>query len=94
MDHSRIKARHPQSNGICERFHRTVQEEFYAIAFRKKLYTNLDDLQKGLDEWLSHYNIQRPHSGKYCYGKTPLETFKDTLPLAKQKLLNQHSAAA
>src|SRR5919205_1624414 len=46
IDHSKTKVRHPQSNGICERFHRTIQEEFYAITFRKKIYDSLDDLQK------------------------------------------------
>lgn len=29
IDHSKTKVRHPQSNGICERLHRTMQEEFY-----------------------------------------------------------------
>ena len=94
IDHSRIKARHPQSNGICERFHRTIQDEFYAIAFRKKLYNTLDDLQQDLNEWISYYNNDRPHSGRYCYGKTPMQTFTDSLPLAKQKLLNSRSSAA
>lgn len=94
IDHSRIKTRHPQSNGICERFHRTIQDEFYAIAFRKKLYSRLDDLQQDLDEWIGHYNNERPHSGRYCYGKTPMQTFTDSLPLAKQKLLNNRSSAA
>ncbi len=94
IDHSRIKARHPQSNGICERFHRTMQDEFYAIAFRKKLYTNIDDLQKDLDEWMYHYNHDRPHSGKYCYGKTPMQTWKDSLPLAQQKQLDEQRSIA
>ncbi len=35
IDHSKTKAKSPQTNGICERFHRTIQDEFYAIAFRK-----------------------------------------------------------
>jgi len=93
IDHSRTKVRHPQSNGICERFHRTIQEEFYAIAFRKKIYSTLDDLQNDLDKWISYYNQERPHSGRYCYGKTPMQTFTESLPLAKQKLLNSDSAA-
>ena len=71
IDHSRTKARHPQTNGICERFHRTIQEEFYATAFRKKLYQTLDELQVDLDDWLREYNLTRTHSGKYCYRKTP-----------------------
>jgi len=93
IDHSRTKVRHPQSNGICERFHRTIQEEFYAVAFRKKIYNTLQEMQNDLDEWTWYYNNQRPHSGRYCYGKTPMETFTESLPLAKQKLLNTGSAA-
>lgn len=94
IEHSRTKVRHPQSNGICERFHRTIQEEFYAIAFRRKIYSTLAELQKDLDEWICYYNQQRPHSGRYCYGKTPMQTFEESLPLAKQKLLNQANPAA
>lgn len=89
IDHTKTKAKSPQTNGICERFHRTIQEEFYAVAFRKKLYNNLDDLQKDLNSWLNYYNNDRTHTGKYCYGKTPMQTFKDSLPLAKDKLLEK-----
>ena len=94
IEHSRTQVRHPQSNGICERLHRTMQEEFYAIAFRKKLYDNLELLQQDLDEWLSFYNNERPHSGRYCYGKTPMQTFLESLPLAKEKLLHEKHEAA
>jgi transposase InsO family protein len=87
IDHTRTKARSPQTNGICERFHKTVLNEFYRVAFRKKLYTTLEELQADLDAWLSEYNEQRPHQGRWCYGKTPTQTFLDTLPLAKEKLL-------
>ncbi|MGC4234549.1 MAG: IS481 family transposase [Niabella sp.] len=94
IDHSKTKVRHPQSNGICERLHRTMQDEFYAIAFRRKLYNDLHTLQTDLDEWLAHYNNERPHSGRYCFGKTPMQTFKESLTLARQKLLDQMSPAA
>ena len=94
IDHSKTQVRHPQSNGICERLHRTIQEEFYAVTFRKKLYNNLEHLQKDLDEWMNYYNNERPHSGRYCYGKTPMQTFNESITLAKQKLLNQVSPAA
>lgn len=94
IDHSKTKVRHPQSNGICERLHRTMQEEFYAVAFRKKLYDKLELLQQDLDQWLQYYNKERPHSGRYCYGKTPMQTFNESLNLATQKLLNQASPAA
>jgi len=94
IDHSKTKVRHPQSNGICERLHRTMQDEFYAITFRKKLYQDLETLQRDLDEWLNYYNNERPHSGRYCFGKTPMETFDQSLTLAKEKLLNQIDPAA
>ena len=87
IDHTRTKTRSPQTNGICERFHRTVLDEFYRVAFRKKLYTTLEELQEDLDSFLEHYNRERPHQGRWCYGKTPMETFTDTMPLAKEKLL-------
>jgi len=88
IDHTRTKARSPQTNGICERFHKTILNEFYQIAFRKKLYQNLEELQTNADAWISHYNTERPHSGKYCYGKTPLETFAESKHLAKAKELD------
>jgi transposase InsO family protein len=94
IDHSKTKVRHPQSNGICERLHRTMQDEFYAVTFRKKLYQDLEALQTDLDEWIKYYNEDRPHSGRYCYGKTPMQTFIESLNLTKEKLLNQCSVAS
>lgn len=88
IDHSKTKARHPQTNGICERFHRTIKEEFYDIAFRKKIYTSLDELQADLDQWLAYYNAERPHSGKYCDGRTPNQTFSETKHLADEKMID------
>lgn len=91
IDHTRTKTKSPQTNGICERFHRTIQEEFYAIAFRKKIYTSLESLQQDLDEWMDYYNKERTHSGKHCFGKTPWQTFQDTIPLALKKQLDELS---
>ena len=90
VDHSRTKANSPQTNGICERFHRTIKDEFYDIAFRKKLYCSLEELQTDLDMWLHKYNEQRPHSGRYCYGKTPMQTFRETLHIAVEKTIKTH----
>ena len=59
------------------------------MAFRKKIYATLDELQADLDNWLDEYNQSRPHSGKYCFGKTPMQTFLDSVSLAKEKMLNQ-----
>lgn len=87
IDHTRTKVKSPQTNGICERFHKTVLNEFYRVAFRKKIYSTLDVLQADLDAWLSLYNEQRPHQGRWCYGKTPTQTFIDSIPLAKEKMI-------
>ena len=88
IDHSKTKARHPQTNGICERFHRTIKEEFYDIAFRKKIYKSLAELQEDLDQWMAYYNAERPHSGKYCNGRTPHQTFSETKHLADEKMID------
>ncbi len=89
IDHSKTRAKSPQSNGICERFHRTMLNEFYQVAFRKKLYRSLDEIQKDADEWLAWYNAERPHTGKYCFGKTPMQTFIDSKHLADEKDLDR-----
>ena len=93
IDHSRTKTKSPQTNGICERFHKTMLDEFYRVAFRKKLYHSLAELQADLDQWLRQYNEARTHQGRWCYGKTPMQTFLDSLPVAKEKLIDQQSQA-
>jgi transposase InsO family protein len=89
IDHSKTRAKSPQSNGICERFHKTMLNEFYQVAFRKKLYRSLDEIQKDADAWLAWYNAERPHSGKYCFGKTPMQTFLESKHLADEKDLDR-----
>ena len=91
IDHTKTKTKSPQTNGICERFHKTVLQEFYQIAFRKKVYSTLQELQDDLDQWIENYNTERPHSGRHCYGKTPWQTFEDSIHLAKEKLLGFNS---
>jgi len=94
IDHTKTRARSPQSNGICERFHKTLKDEFYSIAFRKKIYHSLGELQADLDRFLEHYNNERTHSGKYCFGKTPMQTFLDSKHLAKEKMLDTLTVAS
>ena len=89
IDHTKTRARRPQTNGICERFHKTILQEFYQVAFRKKIYKSIEELQADLDQWIKYYNDERPHSGRYCYGKTPMQTFNDSKQLAKQKMIDQ-----
>lgn len=85
IDHSRTKAYSPQTNGICERFHKTMQEECYHVLFRKKFYSSLQELQNDVDAWVTSYNCERAHSGKHCCGKTPMQTFRDSLHIANDK---------
>lgn len=77
IEHTKTKAFHPQTNGICERFHKTILDEFYRVTFRRKLYTTLDELQADLDDWVRYYNNDRTHQGKVCCGRTPMQTMID-----------------
>jgi len=92
IDHTKTKAYSPQTNGICERYHRTMLDEFYRVTFRKKIYRSLEELQVDVDFWLDEYNQRRPHSGKYCYGKTPMQTFMDSKHIAHEKQLGYSTA--
>ncbi|EKR5656279.1 IS481 family transposase [Escherichia coli] len=89
IDHTKTKAMSPQTNGICERFHKTILQEFYQVTFRKKLYTNLESLQMDLDKWLWHYNNERTHQGKMCCGRTPMVTLLDGKRIWAEKNLSQ-----
>ena len=89
VDHTKTKAMSPQTNGICERFHKTILQEFYQVTFRKKLYGDLKSLQKDLDEWLVYYNNERTHQGKVCLGRTPMETLLSGKQIWLTKNLNQ-----
>ena len=89
IDHTKTKAMSPQTNGICERFHKTILNEFYQITFRKKLYSTMEELQKDLDEWMEYYNNERTHQGKMCSGRTPLDTLLDGKSIWAEKNLAQ-----
>lgn len=77
IEHTRTKVASPQTNGICERFHKTILQEFYQVAFRKKIYASIEALQADLDMWLMEYNHRRTHQGKMCCGRTPMATLED-----------------
>ncbi|GGG47491.1 hypothetical protein GCM10011403_00710 [Pseudohongiella nitratireducens] len=88
IEHTRTKARHPQTNGICERFHKTILQEFYQPALRRKIFGSLEELQTDLDIWLDYYNNERTHQGKQCCGRTPMETLLDGKRIWKEKFVN------
>jgi len=67
----------PRTNGICERFHNAILNEFHQATFRKKLYSTMEELQKDLDVWMRYYNHDRAHQGKKCCGRTSLEKLID-----------------
>jgi hypothetical protein len=69
-----------------------MKGEFYSIAFRKKIYHSLEELQRDVDEWLVVYNHQQPHSRRYCYDKTPMQTFSESMRLAEAKMLDRQQA--
>ena len=84
---SKAPTNHIPDNGIVERFHKTVLDEFYRVAFRKKIYGSIGELQSDLDDWVKNYNEERSHQGRWCFGKTPMQTFLDATPLAKEKMI-------
>jgi transposase InsO family protein len=88
IDHTRTKAQSPQTNGICERFHKTILNEFYQVAFRKKIYATIEELQVDLDAWIDSYNHERTHQGKMCCGRTPMATFEDGKRICREKSLH------
>ncbi|KEQ18883.1 hypothetical protein GZ78_02165 [Endozoicomonas numazuensis] len=88
IEHTKTKVRHPQTNGICERFHKTILREFYQPALRRKLYGSIEELQQDLDDWLNHYNTERTHQGKKCCARTPMETLLDGKKIWMEKFVN------
>jgi len=89
IEHTRIRIRRPQTNGSVERLNQTVQQEFYQVAFRKKLYETIEAIQKDLDEFMEYYNTSRTNQGRYCQGRTPFETLRDGLKLYDQYVYDQ-----
>lgn len=88
IEHTKTKAQSPQTNGICERFHKTILQEFYQVTFRKKIYDDIEELQKDLDEWMHYYNNERTHQGKICCGRTPMQTLTDGKHIWTEKFIN------
>lgn len=84
IEHSRTKARHPQTNGACERMNQIILDEFWQVAFRKKIYKTLEEIQTDLDAYLIRYNELRTNQGRRCDGRTPMQTFLEGKALCER----------
>ena len=89
IEHTKTKVRHPQTNGATEKLNQTIQNEFYAVAFRKKMYTTLEEMQADLDDFMARYNSERTNQGKRCQGRTPMETFIDAKELYEKHVYEE-----
>jgi molybdenum-dependent DNA-binding transcriptional regulator ModE len=89
IEHSRTKAFHPQTNGCTERLNQIIQDEFYAVAFRKQLYTSIDQMQADLDTFMAYYNDKRTNQGKRCLGRTPKQTWEAGYELYKKYVIEK-----
>jgi len=92
IEHRRTQIGSPQTNGFCERFHRTLKEEFFAVAFRKIQYESVDQLQGDLDRYLDFYNRERAHQGYRTKGRTPYKTFLDGIAAMQEQEVNPEAA--
>lgn len=91
IEHAKTKARHPQTNGCTERLNQIILDEFYKVAFRKTLYTSIEQIQADLDLYMHQYNWERTNQGKRCQGRTPMETFLDSLDTMRDRYFMQKS---
>lgn len=87
LAHRTTKIASPESNGMVERFNRTLKEEFFSLAYRRQFYDSVEALQVDLDEFVRFYNEQRAHHGYRTQGRTPLQTFLDHQPRVEAALV-------
>jgi transposase InsO family protein len=57
IEHLTTQPRSPTTTGKIERFHRTLRTEFDTA----RTFASLAAAQAELDEWVQHYNTERPH---------------------------------
>ena len=92
IEHRRTDIGSPETNGFCERFHRTVKEEFYAVAFRKTFYESLEQLQHDLDDYVAFYNRERAHQGYRTQGRTPFQTLSEGVAQMRREEVKPEAA--
>lgn len=69
IEHLLTAPRSPTTTGKIERFHRTLRAEFDT----RRVFSSIRVAQQALDEWVAHYNTERPHQS--LDGATPAERF-------------------
>lgn len=82
IEHRTTRVKRPQSNGIVERFHRTLLDEHFRVEGRRTWFETVEEMQAVLDDYLASYNQRRPHQGRGMKGRTPETAFRDGLPRA------------
>ena len=74
--HTRTKPRHAWTNGFVERLQGTILRELWRVAFRRRFFTSVPQMQRELDGYLRYYNFERVHHGYRTKGRTPVEVIK------------------
>jgi transposase InsO family protein len=88
IEHCTTKVATPRTNGFVKSFNRTVLDQFFRTAFRKKLYESVGALQKDLDVWLHEYNHEGPHRGCRTQIRLPIKTF-ELVKVRREELLKE-----
>ena len=80
IDHIKTKVKSPQTNGICERFHKTILQEFYQVTFRKKIYETIEQLQNVWTNGSITTTMNAPIRANYVKGEPPCRPWRKAKP--------------
>ena len=92
----KIPPRRPQANAYAERFVRTIRAELTD----RMLIFGQRHLRRVLEEYVSHYNRQRPHRGRELRPPSPIQPApaNPTAPIVRHPvlggLINEYRHAA
>ncbi len=88
------RVRRPQSNGILERFHRTLLDEHFWVEGRRTWFETIEEMQAVLDDYLEGYNTKRPHQGRGMNGRTPIRAVTEGMPKTSNKEVTSQTKTA
>ena len=80
IDHTKTKVKLPETNGICERFHKTILQEFYQVTFRKKIYETIEQLQNVWTNGSITTTMNAPIRAKSVKGDPPCRPWRKAKP--------------